>query len=230
MSVLIATAYMQEAATFDSIIAMDDGKILMNGTLEEILKNTNSLDIDEAFIKLLPDEKRVGYEKLVVPKKDYKTIFHSIEVENLSMKFGDFTAVDSVNLNIKEGEIFGFLGSNGCGKTTTMKMLTGLLNPSSGTVKLFGKELQKSSLDAKEFVGYMTQNFSLYSELSVYENLKLHAKLFHIKNQNQRLEYLLEKFSLKEYKNSFAKDLPLGIKQKDSLWLLLLFILLKCSF
>src|SRR5574344_24844 len=217
MSVLIATAYMQEAATFDSIIAMDDGKILMNGTLEEILKNTNSLDIDEAFIKLLPDEKRVGYEKLVVPKKDYKTIFHSIEVENLSMKFGDFTAVDSVNLNIKEGEIFGFLGSNGCGKTTTMKMLTGLLNPSSGTVKLFGKELQKSSLDAKEFVGYMTQNFSLYSELSVYENLKLHAKLFHIKNQNQRLEYLLEKFSLKEYKNSFAKDLPLGIKQRLSL-------------
>lgn len=217
MSVLIATAYMQEAATFDSIIAMYDGKILMNGTLEEILKNTNSLDIDEAFIKLLPDEKRVGYEKLVVPKKDYKTIFHSIEVENLSMKFGDFTAVDSVNLNIKEGEIFGFLGSNGCGKTTTMKMLTGLLNPSSGTVKLFGKELQKSSLDAKEFVGYMTQNFSLYSELSVYENLKLHAKLFHIKNQNQRLEYLLEKFSLKEYKNSFAKDLPLGIKQRLSL-------------
>src|SRR5574344_266536 len=217
MSGLIATAYMKEEATFDSIIAMDDRKILMNGTLQDILKNTNSLDRHEAFIKLLPDKKRVGYEKLVVPKKDYKTIFRSIEVENLSMKFGDFTAVDSVNLNIKEGEIFGFLGSNGCGKTTTMKMLTGLLTPSSGNAKLFGEELKDSSFLMKEKVGYMTQAFSLYSELSILENIELHAKLFHIKNQKKRVEYLLEKFNLKEYKDFAAKELPLGIKQRLSL-------------
>src|SRR5574344_1228466 len=176
MSVLIATAYMQEAATFDTIIAMDDGKILMQGTLKEILENTNSVDIDDAFIKLLPDEKIIGYEKLVVPKKDDQSSLYSIEVENLSMKFGDFIAVDDVNLKIKEGEIFGFLGSNGCGKTTTMKMLTGLLTPSSGTVKLFG-----------------------------------------IKDEGTRINYLLEKFSLKEYKDYSAKDLPLGIKQRLSL-------------
>src|SRR5574344_610894 len=176
MSVLIATAYMQEAATFDTIIAMDDGKILMHGTLKEILENTNSVDIDDAFIKLLPDEKIIGYEKLVVPKKDDQSSLYSIEVENLSMKFGDFIAVDDVNLKIKEGEIFGFLGSNGCGKTTTMKMLTGLLTPSSGTVKLFG-----------------------------------------IKDEGTRINYLLEKFSLKEYKDYSAKDLPLGIKQRLSL-------------
>lgn len=217
MSVLIATAYMQEAATFDSIIAIDDGKVLMQGTLQEILKNTNSVDIDGAFIKLLPSEKRVGHEKLVVSKKNDEGSSYSIEVENLTMKFGDFTAVDSVNLKIKDGEIFGFLGSNGCGKTTTMKMLTGLLTPSSGTAKLFGKELQNSSLNSKELVGYMTQNFSLYGELSVYENLELHAKLFHIKDEKTRLEYLLDEFSLKEYKDSFAKDLPLGIKQRLSL-------------
>ena len=217
MSVLIATAYMQEAATFDTIIAMDDGKILMQGTLKEILENTNSVDIDDAFIKLLPDEKIIGYEKLVVPKKDEQSSLYSIEVENLSMKFGDFIAVDDVNLKIKEGEIFGFLGSNGCGKTTTMKMLTGLLTPSSGTVKLFGKELKNNSLNMREFVGYMTQSFSLYSELSVYENLNLHAKLFHIKDEGTRINYLLEKFSLKEYKDYSAKDLPLGIKQRLSL-------------
>ena len=217
MSVLIATAYMQEAATFDSIIAMDDGKILMQGTLSDILNKTNTNDIDEAFINLLPHKKRIGHEKLVVPKKDDKNSLYSIEVENLTMKFGDFVAVDNVNLKIKEGEIFGFLGSNGCGKTTTMKMLTGLLTPTSGTAKVFEQEITENSLKMRENVGYMTQAFSLYSELSVNENLKLHARLFHIKDEKERIEYLLEKFSLKEYENYSAKDLPLGIKQRLSL-------------
>jgi ribosome-dependent ATPase len=217
MSVLIATAYMQEAATFDSIIAMDDGKILMQGTLSDILNKTSTNDIDEAFINLLPHEKRIGHEKLVVPKKDDKNSFYSIEVENLTMKFGNFVAVDNVNLKIKEGEIFGFLGSNGCGKTTTMKMLTGLLTPTSGTAKVFEQEITENSLKMRENVGYMTQAFSLYSELSVNENLKLHARLFHIKDEKERIEYLLEKFSLKEYENYSAKDLPLGIKQRLSL-------------
>ena len=217
MSVLIATAYMQEAATFDSIIAMDDGKILMQGTLSDILNKTNTNDIDEAFINLLPHKKRIGHEKLVVPKKDDKNSLYSIEVENLTMKFGDFVAVDNVNLKIKEGEIFGFLGSNGCGKTTTMKMLTGLLTPTSGTAKVFEQEMTENSLKMRENVGYMTQAFSLYSELSVNENLKLHARLFHIKDEKERIEYLLEKFSLKEYENYSAKDLPLGIKQRLSL-------------
>lgn len=217
MSVIVATAYMQEAASFDTIIAMDAGKILMQGTLKEILEKTNCKDIDDAFIQLLPKEKRVGYKKLVVPKREEKEGDYSIEVENLTMKFGDFTAVNNVSLKIKEGEIFGFLGSNGCGKTTTMKMLTGLLTPTSGNAKLFGEEVKDNSLQMKEKVGYMTQAFSLYSELTVLENLKLHAKLFHIKDEKDRIDYLLEKFSLKEYKNAFAKDLPLGIKQRLSL-------------
>lgn len=217
MSVLIATAYMQEAATFDYIIAMDDGKILMQGTLKDILEKTDSNDIDDAFIKLLPNEKRAGHEKLIVPKKDYENSLHAIEVENLTMKFGDFVAVDNVNLKIKEGEIFGFLGSNGCGKTTTMKMLTGLLTPSSGTAKVLKQEMKYNSLEMRKNVGYMTQGFSLYSELSVIENLKLHARLFHIKDEKERISYLLEKFSLKEYENFTAKDLPLGIKQRLSL-------------
>ena len=218
MSVLIATAYMQEAASFDTIIAMDDGKILMQGTLKELLEKTKCDNIDEAFIELLPSEKRAGHKKLVVPPKEDKEEIYAIEAQNLTMQFGDFIAVNNVNLNIKQGEIFGFLGSNGCGKTTTMKMLTGLLSPTSGNAKLFGEEVKDNSLQMKEKVGYMTQSFSLYNELSILENLELHAKLFHIKeDREKRINYLLEKFDLKEYKNSLANELPLGIKQRLSL-------------
>ena len=177
MSVLIATAYMQEAASFDTIIAMDDGKVLMQGTLKELLEKTQCDNIDEAFIELLPSEKRAGHKKLVVPPKEDKEEIYAIEAQNLTMQFGDFIAVNNVNLNIKQGEIFGFLGSNGCGKTTTMKMLTGLLSPTSGN-----------------------------------------AKLFHIKeDKEKRIDALLEKFDLKEYKNHLANELPLGIKQRLSL-------------
>ena len=218
MSVLIATAYMQEAASFDTIIAMDDGKILMQGTLKELLEKTKCDNIDEAFIELLPQEKKEGHKKLVVPPKDYNETSYAIEAQNLTMQFGDFIAVNNVNLKIKQGEIFGFLGSNGCGKTTTMKMLTGLLSPTSGSAKLFGEEVKDNSLQMKEKVGYMTQAFSLYNELSILENLELHAKLFHIKeDREKRINYLLEKFDLKEYKNSLANELPLGIKQRLSL-------------
>ena len=171
MSVLIATAYMQEAASFDTIIAMDDGKILMQGTLKELLEKTKCDNIDEAFIELLPQEKKEGHKKLVVPPKDYNETSYAIEAQNLTMQFGDFIAVNNVNLKIKQGEIFGFLGSNGCGKTTTMKMLTGLLSPTSGSAKLFGEEVKDNSLQMKEKVGYMTQSFSLYNELSFFENL-----------------------------------------------------------
>ena len=218
MSVLIATAYMEEAASFDTIIAMDDGKILLEGTLKELLGKTKCDNIDDAFIQLLPQEKRAGHKKLVVPvKNDYKDDY-AIEAENLIMQFGDFIAVNNVNLKIKQGEIFGFLGSNGCGKTTTMKMLTGLLTPTSGKAKLFGEEVKDNSLQMKEKVGYMTQAFSLYNELTILENLELHAKLFHIKeDREKRIEYLLEKFDLKDYKDNLAIDLPLGIKQRLSL-------------
>lgn len=216
MSVLIATAYMQEAETFDSIIAMDDGKILAYGTLDEILEKTNCDNLDDAFIQLLPYEKRSDHKALIVENRDIEGNDYSIEVANLTMKFNDFVAVDSVSLKIKQGEIFGFLGSNGCGKTTTMKMLTGLLKPTSGTVKIFNEEV-KGNLSMKEDVGYMTQNFSLYSELTVYDNLVFHAKLYHIESIEDRVEYLLERFGLKSYKHSTTKDLPLGIKQRLSL-------------
>ena len=103
-----------------------------------------------------------------------------IVAHDLTCRFGDFTAVDRVNFTIERGEIFGFLGSNGCGKTTTMKMLTGLLAPSDGEALLFGKPLEAGDMSSRYRVGYMSQSFSLYTELTVGQNLDLHAHLFHL--------------------------------------------------
>lgn len=218
MSILIATAYMQEAQSYDYIIAMDNGKVLSQSTPKELLTNTKTDNIDEAFIQLLPKEKRGTHEKLIVPPRENIDDGFAIEAKELTMQFGDFTAVNSVSFEIKQGEIFGFLGSNGCGKTTTMKMLTGLLIPTNGNAKLFGEEVKENSLSMRQNVGFMTQSFSLYTELSIYENLKLHAELFHIKEDiDTRINELLESFDLLRYKNSLPLELPLGIKQRLSL-------------
>jgi ribosome-dependent ATPase len=219
MSVLIATAYMEEAEKFDYLIAMDDGKVLSLGTPEELKKETNSDNLDTAFIALLPEEKNSNHKKLVVPPYEDKNNEYAIVAENLTMRFGNFTAVNHVNFKIRKGEIFGFLGSNGCGKTTTMKMLTGLIPPSEGKAWLFGKRTNSRDLEIRKNVGFMTQAFSLYSELTVYQNLLLHAQLFHIEANKieDRIEEMLIRFDLQEYKKNFASSLPLGIRQRLSL-------------
>lgn len=220
MSVIVATAYMQEAQLFDSIVAMDDGKILSFTTPKELLKQTATKDIDAAFIALLPQEKRLKHKEL---QREHKPISKengiAIEARHLTMKFGDFTAVDDVSFSIQQGEIFGFLGSNGCGKTTTMKMLTGLLEPSAGEIELFSKTIKQNSLQMRRDVGYMTQSFSLYNELSILQNLRLHAELYGVATEDieQRIQEVLTRFSLQKHALALAGDLPLGIKQRLSL-------------
>ncbi len=219
MSVLVATAYMEEAEKFDHLIAMDDGKILDTGSPESLRKKTNTDNLDAAFIALLTEDKSQGYKTLVVPPYSGDEQEFAIVAEDLTMRFGDFTAVDHVNFKINRGEIFGFLGSNGCGKTTTMKMLTGLLPPSEGKAWLFGKRANSRDLEIRKDVGFMTQGFSLYTELSVYQNLLLHAQLFHIPEEKiePRIEEVLKRFDLQAYKNTYASSLPLGIRQRLSL-------------
>ncbi len=221
MSVLVATAYMQEAQEFDHIVAMNEGKILASGTPEDIMCQTGTNNLDSAFIRLLPKEERSNHDELQIapyPKTDLYDVY-AIEAENLTMKFGDFTAVDHVSFRIREGEIFGFLGSNGCGKTTTMKMLTGLLNPTEGNIRLFGKPIQKNDIETRKNVGYMTQSLSLYSELTVGQNMLLHARLYQIDKQiiRERTQEMLARFHLKKYENTLTADLPLGLKQRLSL-------------
>jgi ribosome-dependent ATPase len=216
MTIIVATAYMEEADLFDWIVALDDGKIIATGTPSELKSAAHSTTLETAFIRLLPEKKRLQHQEVVVPPRSGMVGDIAIEATGLTKKFGDFTAVDQVSFSIGRGEIFGFLGSNGCGKTTTMKMLTGLLPATSGEAKLFGKPLNARDMLTRRRVGYMSQSFSLYGELSVLQNLELHAYLFHLpaNERKSRIDFLLEKFSLRTVKNSKPAGLPLGVKQR----------------
>ena len=218
LSVIVATAYMDEAQRFDWLIAMDDGHILDTGTPEALLAKTGCANLDDAFIRLLPEEKRAGHHELTVPPLDADDQI-SIEADGLTKRFGDFTAVDHVSFKIRRGEIFGFLGSNGCGKTTTMRMLTGLQPATEGVAKLFGEPIDGKSLETRKHLGYMTQLFSLYNELTVRQNLELYAKLYDIPQENipERVDEMLQRFELTGVANRLPVDLPLGIKQRMSL-------------
>jgi len=220
MSVLIATAYMEEAQGFDWLAAMDGGRVLATGDPAAMLERTGAADLDEAFIRLLPETRRQGHRTLVVPplppRPDEPP---AIVAQGLTKRFGTFTAVDHVDFEIRRGEIFGFLGSNGCGKTTTMKMLTGLLPPSEGRALLFGHPVKARDLATRKRVGYMTQSFSLYEELTVRKNLTLHAQLFGLPKERiaPRVEEMLTRFGLTPYADDLPDRLPLGIRQRLSL-------------
>lgn len=218
MSVLVATAYMDEAQRFDHLVAMDAGKVLATGSAAELLSRTGSDSLEQAFIRLLPEQKRSQHHELVIPPQQQSDSI-AIEAHGLTMRFGDFVAVDQVNFRIARGEIFGFLGSNGCGKTTTMKMLTGLLPASDGQALLFGKPVNPHDMQTRQRVGYMSQAFSLYSELTVRQNLDLHARLFHLPADRRapRVHEMLERFSLTDEADSLPGNLPLGVRQRLSL-------------
>ena len=220
MSVVVSTAYMDEAQQWDWIVAMDAGKVLATGTPAELMERTSSKDLEHCFVNLLPEEKRTGHVELVIPPRpaaDQPEI--AIEAHGLTQRFGSFTAVDHVSLEIERGEIFGFLGSNGCGKSTTMKMLTGLLPPTEGTATIFGKSVDAGSIEVRRNIGYMTQAFSLYGELTVRENLVLDARLFHIPpdQASARIDELVERFGLGPYLDALSDSLPMGVRQRLSL-------------
>jgi len=220
MSVLVATAYMDEARRFDWLVAMDGGRVLATGTPDALLARTGSATLEDAFIALLPPERRAGYAPLVVPPMDAGGADDvAIEARGLTMRFGDFTAVDDVSFRIRRGEIFGFLGSNGCGKSTTMKMLTGLLPASAGEARLFGSPVDGRDLATRRRVGYMSQAFSLYGELTVRQNLVLHARLFHVPADriDGRVADMAARFGLADVLDTLPDRLPLGIRQRLSL-------------
>ncbi|EPP5192454.1 ribosome-associated ATPase/putative transporter RbbA [Klebsiella pneumoniae] len=219
MSVLVATAYMEEAERFDWLVAMNAGEVLATGSAAELKAQTGSQTLEQAFIALLPEAQRQAHRAVVIPPRDSREEEIAIEARGLTMRFGNFVAVDHVNFRIARGEIFGFLGSNGCGKSTTMKMLTGLLPASEGEAWLFGQPVDPKDIATRQRVGYMSQAFSLYSELTVRQNLELHARLFHIPDGEipGRVAEMCERFMLTEVEDALAADLPLGIRQRLSL-------------
>lgn len=183
------------------------------------MERTGTQDLERRFIALLPEEKRSGHKELIIPPRTTDGSETAIEAQGLTRRFGNFTAVDHVSLTIERGEIFGFLGSNGCGKSTTMKMLTGLLPPTEGTATLFGQSIRAGSLEVRKHLGYMTQAFSLYGELTVRENLVLDARLYHIppRKAKAHIQELVGKFGLGPYLDVLAQDLPMGLRQRLSL-------------
>ncbi len=219
MSVIVATAYMEEAERFDWLVAMHAGKVLVTGTPSRLKRDFGVQTVEAAFIAALPPELRAGHRTVHIPPRPILDAEPVIVARDLTCRFGDFTAVDRVNFTIERGEIFGFLGSNGCGKTTTMKMLTGLLPPTEGEALLFGQPSDARDIEARKRVGYMSQSFSLYTELTVRQNLDLHARLFHLApaKAKLRIDDLIARFGLVDYLDQLTLDLPLGIRQRLSL-------------
>ncbi|WP_373651328.1 ribosome-associated ATPase/putative transporter RbbA [Schlesneria sp. DSM 10557] len=219
MSVLVSTAYMDEAQRFDWIVAMDAGKVLDTGTPQEIMDRTRTSNLEAAFVALLPEEKRGDRQELVIPPHVPTGGEPAIFARHLTRRFGKFVAVNDVSFSIDKGEIFGFLGSNGSGKSTTMKMLTGLLPASEGDAKLFGETVNAGSIEIRKRVGYMSQAFSLYGELTVRQNLALHARLYHLPTSEvgKRISGLVERFGLVEHLDHLSDQLPLGLRQRLSL-------------
>ncbi len=219
MSVLAATASMDEAASFDRLVAMDGGRVLSSGTPAQLLQRTGADTPEAAFIVLLPEARRLEHHPVVIPPRPPGDGQVAIEAIDLCKRFGSFLAVDRVNLRVERGEIFGFLGSNGCGKTTTMKVLAGLLPATSGQVRLLDRPLDADDLATRRRVGYMAQAFSLYAELTVHQNLVLHARLFQVPEAEiaDRAASLMGQFGLEDLGNALPDALPLGVRQRLSL-------------
>nr|WP_308637643.1 ribosome-associated ATPase/putative transporter RbbA [Massilia sp. 9I] len=220
LSVLVATAYMDEARRFDWLVALDAGRVLAADTPQGLLERTRSTTLEQAFVALLPAQRRAGYRPLAAARPaPAPGGAPAVEARGLSRRFGDFAAVQDVSFSIGRGEIFGFIGSNGCGKTTTMKMLSGLLAPSGGTALLFGEPASGRARAARLRVGYMSQGFSLYQELSVRQNLLLHARLFDLPEARVQAccADAAQRFGLEGVLDALPGRLPLGMRQRLSL-------------
>ncbi len=219
LTLLVATAYMEEAAQFEQCLMLDRGKLIAQGATAELAAATPSGKLDAAFTHF-QGAQAGEHQTLVIPPLAAEAAAEiAIEASDLTLRFGDFTAVDKVSFAIRRGEIFGFLGSNGCGKTTTMKVLTGLLAATEGSAKLFGKQVDAKDLATRKRVGFMSQSFSLYGELSVRQNLELHARLFDLPAAEgvARSKALMERFGLTEVAEQQSAELPLGVRQRLSL-------------
>ena len=216
MTVIVATAYMEEAERFEYLIAMDAGRLLASDWLKNVMSRTGARSLEQAYVALLPADRRPEGGALTIPPFVNPGGEPVIEAEKLTKRFGDFVAVDGVSFKIARGEIFGFLGSNGCGKTTTMKMLTGLHDVTSGSAKLLGHQIDPNDMRTRLHIGYMSQAFSLYEELTVRQNLHLHARLYQLEEgpAQHAVEAALRDFDLETYADAMPASLPLGIRQR----------------
>lgn len=200
ITIVVSTPYMDEIKQCDRIAFLNEGEIRGIGTPQEIINRFSDI--------LSPP----GLTRKVTPtEKEY-----AIKVENLTKKFGSFTAVDHISFQVEKGEIFGFLGANGAGKTTAMRMLCGLSKPTSGSGTIAGFDITTQPERIKKNIGYMSQKFSLYEDLKVWENIRLFAGIYGMKDRDiaQKTDELLNRLGFMGERNTLVKSLPLGWKQK----------------
>lgn len=222
-TVVVATPFMDEADYCTQIAFFEAGEILALGTPQELRAQTNvktNQTLDEVYIRLITKDNTLN--------ADY-TEFHQferliqkpivIETKELIRRFGDFTAVNHLNISIKEGEIFGLLGSNGCGKSTTIRMLCGTLTPTEGEVNVLQTDVTKHVAMIKSNIGYMSQKFSLYADLTVMENLTFYGRVYGLKPSllAERIEKVMSELDLHTIKNRLVRELPTGWRQRASL-------------
>lgn len=201
ITIMASTPYLDEVRRCERVAFLDQGQIRGIDTPEVIL---------EQFKDIFNPP---GIEATVTQNKEQENV---IEVEHLVKAFGDFHAVDNISFSVKRGEIFGFLGANGAGKTTAMHMLTGLNQPTSGTGRVVGYDIRTEYEQIKRHIGYMSQRFSLYEDLTVAENIWLFAGIYGMKDAEIKVktDRLLEQLKFTEHKDDLVASLPLGWKQK----------------
>ncbi len=208
ITIVASTPYLDEVRQCERVAFLDKGRVRGIDTPENIL--TEFADIfNPPGIK----RKGNGNSSLIT---HHSKLANVIEVEHLVKAFGDFHAVDDISFTVKRGEIFGFLGANGAGKTTAMHMLTGLNQPTSGTGRVVGYDIRTEYEQIKKNIGYMSQRFSLYEDLTVAENIRLFAGIYGMKSKEirEKTDEMLHRLRFYDHKDDLVSSLPLGWKQK----------------
>ena len=211
ITIVASTPYLDEVRQCERVAFLSEGKVMGIDTPEIILDRFRNIFNPPGITRKQDSSKTVARQKEDESKSEYV-----IEVEHLVKAFGDFHAVDDISFSVKRGEIFGFLGANGAGKTTAMHMLTGLNQPTSGTGRVAGFDIRTEHEQIKKHIGYMSQRFSLYEDLTVAENIRLFAGIYGMQKDEiaRKTDELLKQLKFEDHKNDLVGSLPLGWKQK----------------
>ena len=211
ITIVASTPYLDEVRCCERVAFLNHGKVQGIDTSEKILEEFKEIFLPNPFP--IPDQSSPTRS---LSQAGGEGDGFAIEVSHLVKAFGTFRAVDDISFSVKKGEIFGFLGANGAGKTTAMHMLTGLNQPTSGTGRVVGYDIRTEYEQIKKHIGYMSQKFSLYEDLTVAENIRLFAGIYGMKKEDIRskMEDLLRQLKFEEHRDTLVKSLPLGWKQK----------------
>lgn len=207
ITIVASTPYLDEVRSCERVAFLSEGVVKGIGTADDILTEFKDIFNPPAI------ERTTNDKAINATNKEAENV---IEVEHLVKTFGSFHAVDDISFSVKKGEIFGFLGANGAGKTTAMHMLTGLNQPTNGTGRVVGFDIRTEYEQIKRHIGYMSQKFSLYDDLTVAENISLFAGIYGMKDNeiHRKTDALLERLNFSEHRNTLVASLPLGWKQK----------------